>query len=104
MHSHVASFPGSVVIDQLDIDGVLTFEREHQPPIAEDLHRLLSFAVAFHRMEPIIRDIHALWPGAIVKGRQHAPELGDELRIDAACIIPREEPLQSLMSKSLDHM
>jgi hypothetical protein len=55
-------------------------------------------------MKPVIRKIHVLWLAAVFEGRQHAPKLGDELRVEAAWIVSHEEPLQLLMSKLLDHM
>ena len=84
-----------MVIHQLDIDGVLSVELEDQPPVARDSYGPLSFAVALRRMEAIIREIHAPWLAAVIKGGKHAPKLGDELRVQTACVVPHEKPLQA---------
>jgi hypothetical protein len=86
-------FRRSVIINQIDVCGVLALELEYDPQVTRYGHRPLSFALAFQGMEPEAWQIHVSGFPAGVQKCEDLLKFSHLLRRNPAGVPSREQPL-----------
>lgn len=65
-----------MIIDQINIRGVLALEFEHEAPISRHRGRLLTVPIAFELVQTVPRHVQRGWVFPFVQQDEHTPELG----------------------------
>jgi hypothetical protein len=91
-----------VIIDQINLAGILAVEREHQPPIARHPHRPLPFAIALKLVKPMAWSIQVFRAFRRVKGAEEPTQFGGVLGVDAPRRPCHEELLKPLTAEGFD--
>ena len=92
-----------MVVFVIDIDGLAPVDPECDAPVLRDGDRPSAGAVAGHQVQPVARQVHAVWEAGAVEAGQDAVQLVGKSRRNAARIIPLEQKPQPLMPDVSDH-
>src|SRR5580704_1593576 len=102
-HRHAIP-PTLVIIKQIDIRDIPLFKAKNDAPVSANGNAPVPREIARQRMEPEPRQIEVRRLRRYVQPRQHARDLLDVFRVDAAPIIVGVEPPQTTMSNPPDHL
>ncbi|HZA66292.1 MAG TPA: hypothetical protein VE592_05040, partial [Geminicoccaceae bacterium] len=90
----------SMVVEQIDIEGIAILETEDDAPVRGDLDRKEAFQFALERVEPEAGGIHVGHSRRGVQPAQDTPNLGGLVGSDAAAVALLEETLQPPMPEA----
>src|SRR5579883_2190349 len=93
----------SVVIHQINIEGVAVFEAENNPPVRTHGHGPKTLAIAGQRVKPERRQIHVLNPRGCCEQAEDVFDTLDMLRVDAFAVALLIQAFQTLVAKAGDH-
>src|SRR5215813_4012367 len=93
----------SVVILELDVDGVLAVEAERQPQVAGHGHCPTPLAVPMQWVQLPARHVHIAWPDGCVEPVQHPLDSRTVHGRNSSRNTGGKEPLEPFMAKAADH-
>lgn len=92
-----------MVVAIIDQNGVFSFKREGQSPVAADIYGPVTFEVAMERMQSPSRSVHVFRRFGIIKGEKLFPQ---SFRMTGLNLRPRSAPkeqFESLVAEASDH-
>ncbi len=92
-----------MIIDQVDVEGVLAVEAENDAPVGAQRDRPKTLQVSLQRMQAKARNRHVLRTARLVQAGQDAGDLVGVLRVEFAAVVILEQPPQSLVPETQDH-
>ena len=95
--------PSSVIVFQIDIDGIPIDPTECNSPISTGADRITAFIAANERMKTEPRQVHVLWARSVIKCTQNISYPPRVLHTEPAPVPSREKPFEGLVSERADH-
>jgi hypothetical protein len=90
----------SMVVEQIDIEGIASLEAEDDAPVTGDLDGPEAFQLAPERVEPEAGGIDIGHGRRSIQTAQDTPDLAHMVRPDAAPVSQLEQTLQSAMPEA----
>ena len=103
VHTHIYSYSALMIVHEIDVDGVFTFEIKDHPPVSRHRDSPLTSSLALKRMKSKTRQCHPIRSSTVVKCRKNAPQSKDVLRRNTPCASLDKQPFQTLVSEAPDH-
>jgi hypothetical protein len=94
----------SVIVLQVNVDGILALESEGDPQIPRHGHSIAFPTFTFELVEFVAGHVHVIRPAARVQLVKHSFDSGGMLERYAAVVATREKLVQSLVSYGSDHV
>jgi len=91
-----------VIIGQLDVKGVVSFEAELDSPVGSYRHGPKPLLVALERVQTISRDIKSLRRGGAIENGEDSFNRAQQVGAYPAAVVPFIKPLQAAMLEAPD--
>lgn len=92
-----------MIVDQVDIEGILRFKAKDDPPVARYDHGPETSEVTFQRMQPETWGVDFFHTSGRFQPLQNTPDLVRLIGSDLAAIALLEQALQTAVPKPADH-
>jgi broad specificity phosphatase PhoE len=92
-----------MIVDEIDVDSVVSLEPKYDPPITADSDAPEAFQIAAEAMKTEALHVHIVDRSRRIEAGQYADDPLDEIRAQFASVVVLEQALETTMPNASDH-